>query len=59
MQKKNKYKKIVISPGPGNPNQTGNCLKIVRDLHKKIPILGAWIGSFIAIIGSAFIFMNL
>ena len=26
------YKKIVISPGPGNPNQAGNCLKIVKDL---------------------------
>ena len=23
---KNKYNKIVISPGPGNPNQSGNCL---------------------------------
>ena len=39
-----KYKKIVISPGPGNPNQTGNCLKIVKDLHKKIPILGVCLG---------------
>ena len=29
------YKKIVISPGPGNPNQAGNCLKIVKDLSKK------------------------
>ena len=27
---KKKYDKIVISPGPGNPNQAGNCLKIVR-----------------------------
>ena len=26
---KKKYNKIVISPGPGNPNQSGNCLKIV------------------------------
>ena len=34
-----KYNKIVISPGPGNPNQAGNCLKIVKDVHKKIPIL--------------------
>ena len=34
-----KYDKIVISPGPGNPSQAGNCLKIVKDLHKKIPIL--------------------
>ncbi len=22
---KEKYNKIVISPGPGNPNQAGNC----------------------------------
>ena len=49
---KNKYKKIVISPGPGNPNQTGNCLKIVRDLHKKIPILGVCLGH--QIIGQSF-----
>ena len=41
---KKKYKKIVISPGPGNPNQSGNCLKIVKDLHKKIPILGVCLG---------------
>ena len=26
-----KYDKIVISPGPGNPNQAGNCLKIVKE----------------------------
>ena len=37
---KKKYNKIVISPGPGNPNQAGNCLKIVREVYKKIPILG-------------------
>ena len=30
-----KYNKIVISPGPGNPNQSGNCLKIVKTLYKK------------------------
>ena len=27
---KKKYNKIVISPGPGNPNQSGNCLNIVK-----------------------------
>ena len=32
---KKKYDKIVISPGPGNPNQAGNCLKIVKDVYKK------------------------
>ena len=49
---KKKYKKIVISPGPGNPNQSGNCLKIVKDLHKKIPILGVCLGH--QIIGQVF-----
>ena len=47
-----KYKKIVISPGPGNPNQSGNCLKIVKDLHRKIPILGVCLGH--QIIGQVF-----
>ena len=41
---KKKYNKIVISPGPGNPNQSGNCLKIVKSLYKKIPILGVCLG---------------
>jgi len=41
---KKKYKKIVISPGPGNPNQAGNCLNIVKKLYKKIPILGVCLG---------------
>ncbi len=49
---KKKYDKIVISPGPGNPNQAGNCLKIVRDVHKKIPILGVCLGH--QIIGQVF-----
>ncbi len=41
---KRKYNKIVISPGPGNPDQSGNCLKIVKSLYKKIPILGVCLG---------------
>jgi len=49
---KKKYKKIVISPGPGNPNQAGNCLKIVKKLYKKIPILGVCLGH--QIIGQIF-----
>ena len=49
---KKKYKKIVISPGPGNPNQAGNCLKIVKRIFKKIPILGVCLGH--QIIGQAF-----
>jgi len=46
------YKKIVISPGPGIPNQAGNCLKIVKDLFKKTPILGVCLGQ--QIIAQAF-----
>ena len=49
---KNKYNRIVISPGPGNPNQAGNCIKIVKSLYKKIPILGVCLGH--QIIGQVF-----
>ena len=47
-----KYDKIVISPGPGNPNQAGNCLEIVKEVHKKVPILGVCLGH--QIIGQVF-----
>ncbi len=47
-----KYNKIVISPGPGNPTQAGNCLKIVKNVHNKIPILGVCLGH--QIIGQVF-----
>ena len=50
--KKNKYKKIIISPGPGNPNQSGNCIKIVKYFYKTTPILGVCLGH--QIIGQAF-----
>ena len=49
---KRKFKKIVISPGPGNPSQAGNCLRIVKTLFRKIPILGVCLGH--QIIGQAF-----
>ena len=49
---KKRYNKIVISPGPGNPNQSGNCLKIVKSLYKKLPILGVCLGH--QIIGQVF-----
>ena len=50
--KKNKYQKIVISPGPGKPEQAGNCLSIVRHFYKTLPILGVCLGH--QIIGQAF-----
>ena len=46
------YSKIVISPGPGNPDQAGNCIKIVKEVYKKIPILGVCLGH--QIIGQVF-----
>ena len=49
---KNKYTKIVISPGPGSPNQSGNCLDILKTLYKEIPFLGVCLGH--QIIGQVF-----
>ena len=50
--KKNKYNKIVISPGPGNPSQSGNCINILKFLHKEMPFLGVCLGH--QIIGQVF-----
>ncbi len=49
---KKKYEKIVISPGPGNPNQSGNCINILKTLHKELPFLGVCLGH--QIIGQVF-----
>ena len=49
---KNKYDRIVISPGPGNPDQSGNCINIVKSLYREIPILGVCLGH--QIIGQVF-----
>ncbi|QGP56500.1 Para-aminobenzoate synthase glutamine amidotransferase component II [Piscirickettsia salmonis] len=35
---------IIISPGPGRPDDAGNCLEIVRECSKTIPILGVCLG---------------
>lgn len=35
---------IVISPGPGLPDQTGICVDMVKAFYKKIPILGICLG---------------
>lgn len=36
--------KIILSPGPGRPENAGVIVDIVRDLGKKIPILGVCLG---------------
>lgn len=35
---------ILLSPGPGNPNDAGICLDVVHYFYKKIPILGVCLG---------------
>lgn len=36
--------KILISPGPGNPLDAQNCVDIVKEFHKEIPIFGVCLG---------------
>lgn len=43
---------IVISPGPGNPQQAGICLELVKKLGQNYPILGVCLGH--QTIGEAF-----
>ena len=35
---------ILLSPGPGRPSDAGICIEAVRQLGKKIPILGVCLG---------------
>jgi para-aminobenzoate synthetase component 2 len=35
---------ILISPGPGDPDQAGVCLEVLRELGPEVPILGVCLG---------------
>jgi anthranilate synthase component 2 len=35
---------IVISPGPGRPEEAGECVKVIQQLHTRFPILGICLG---------------
>ena len=35
---------ILISPGPGDPDQSGVCLEVLRELSPSIPTLGVCLG---------------
>ncbi len=47
-----KPKGIVLSPGPGKPEDAGICTEIIASLYQKIPILGVCLGH--QCIGSVF-----
>lgn len=42
--KKLKPKKIVISPGPGRPEDAGISVALIREFSAKVPILGVCLG---------------
>ena len=37
-------KAIVLSPGPGKPEDAGICIDVVKEFYNKIPILGVCLG---------------
>lgn len=39
-----KPKSIILSPGPGRPENAGNIVEVVKELGKDIPILGVCLG---------------
>jgi len=36
--------KIVISPGPGRPEEAGISVEVIKEFYRKIPILGVCLG---------------
>lgn len=42
--KRKKPEKIVLSPGPGTPDQAGICLDLIKSLSGQVPILGVCLG---------------
>lgn len=40
----NQYRGIIISPGPGSPEESGLCIPIVQKFSGHIPILGICLG---------------
>ena len=41
---KMKPEAIVLSPGPGRPEDAGVCVEVIRTCGRKIPILGVCLG---------------
>ncbi|MDM5331414.1 aminodeoxychorismate/anthranilate synthase component II [Neobacillus sp. CF12] len=45
-------KAIILSPGPGKPEDAGICIEVIQNLYQEIPILGICLGH--QAIGAAF-----
>lgn len=37
-------RRIVLSPGPGHPDEAGICLELVKNLQGRVPLLGVCLG---------------
>ena len=42
--KKFNYDAIVLSPGPGRPENSGSLMEVIDEYHSKLPILGICLG---------------
>ncbi len=42
--KQQKPKGIILSPGPGRPENAGVCIEVIQKLYHEIPILGVCLG---------------
>lgn len=38
------FSAIILSPGPGKPDQAGNLMEIFEAFYKKVPVLGVCLG---------------
>ena len=39
-----KFDRLVISPGPNTPRESGHLMSIIQSMHQKVPILGICLG---------------
>lgn len=38
------FSALILSPGPGKPDQAGNLMQIFEEYYKKVPVLGVCLG---------------
>ena len=37
------YAGVLLSPGPGTPDQAGICMDLIRERAGQVPIFGVWL----------------